>query len=64
MHVSLLIAKQFTASLFHTIFRPDPEERNRKRLHLIAIAYASNIGGTGTITGTAPNIILLEKIQG
>lgn len=28
---------------------------------LFAVAYASNIGGTGSIFGTGPNLIMKEK---
>ena len=35
------------------------EERQRNVL-LIAVAYAANIGGTGVITGSPPNLVILE----
>jgi di/tricarboxylate transporter len=30
---------------------------------LLAVAYASNIGGTGFLTGSAPNLILKSRVQ-
>ncbi len=38
------------------------EERQRNVL-LIAVAYAANIGGTGVITGSPPNLVILEVSQ-
>lgn len=35
------------------------EERQRNVL-LIAVAYAANIGGTGVITGSPSNLVILE----
>ena len=37
--------------------------RNLKIMFLIATAYASNLGGTGVITGSATNIIALDLIR-
>jgi di/tricarboxylate transporter len=37
--------------------------RNYRIMFLLGTAYASNIGGTGVITGSATNIIALELIR-
>ena len=49
----------------------DPEKQNQFRLFslglLLSIAYAANIGGTATIIGTPPNVVLigfLDEIVG
>lgn len=34
------------------------EQRLLRKLLLLSLAYSSNIGGTGTLTGTAPNLVL------
>jgi Na+/H+ antiporter NhaD/arsenite permease-like protein len=35
-------------------------EERQKNVLLIAVAYAANIGGTGVITGSPPNLVILE----
>ena len=30
---------------------------------MLAIAYAANVGGTGTIIGTPPNLVMFEFIS-
>jgi len=34
-----------------------------KAMLMLAVAYSSNLGGCGTLTGTAPNLILQEIIK-
>ena len=38
-------------------------ERQRNRL-LLAVAYSANIGGTGVITGSPPNLVVPQVMQG
>lgn len=43
-----------------------PEERTFKRLSkvlMLGVAYAANIGGTATLTGTGPNIVLRGNVE-
>ena len=35
-----------------------PASVNRRKMLLLAVAYAANIGGTGVITGSPPNLVL------
>lgn len=45
----------------------DQERRLLRKLLLLSLAYSSNIGGTGTLTGTAPNLVLkgvVDQIYG
>merc|ERR1719452_171024 len=30
---------------------------------LLSVAYSANIGGTGVVTGTAPNMVLMSQLQ-
>lgn len=38
-------------------------ERNIRQTLLLSVAYAANIGGTGTLTGTGTNLILQGQIE-
>ncbi|KAF2367835.1 Solute carrier family 13, partial [Trinorchestia longiramus] len=37
--------------------------RQMRKALLLAVAYSANIGGTGVVTGTSPNLILLENLS-
>ncbi|CAG7732984.1 unnamed protein product [Allacma fusca] len=45
----------------------NPEEesfrKQQKLMYLFATAYSSNIGGTGVVTGTAPNLIAFQLLK-
>jgi sodium-dependent dicarboxylate transporter 2/3/5 len=34
-----------------------------EKMYLFAIAYSANLGGTGVVTGTNPNLILFDKLN-
>src|SRR5258708_880148 len=36
---------------------------NSKKMYLLAVGYASKIGGNGAITATAPNLVFQELIK-
>ena len=42
------------------LFAPAPNEecRNLRDMCYLATAYAANLGGTGSITGTGPNLVV------
>merc|ERR1712110_585665 len=39
------------------------EQEARRNLMLLACAYSANIGGTGVITGTPPNLVVLSTLN-
>jgi len=39
------------------------DQEARRNLMLLACAYAANIGGTGVITGTPPNLVVLGTLE-
>ena len=41
-----------------------PLRSRLKNLFLFSVMYASNIGGTGTITGSPSNLVVLGALQG
>ena len=43
-----------------------PEEMNHRvrNMLLLSVAYAANIGGTGILTGSPPNLVVLTQLQG
>jgi sodium-dependent dicarboxylate transporter 2/3/5 len=40
-----------------------PDQHNFARCLLLCIAYAASVGGTGTIIGTAPNLVLIGFLE-
>ena len=42
---------------------PNEEWRNFRDIIFMTVAYASNLGGTGTLTGTNPNLVLKGFLQ-
>lgn len=40
----------------------DVGEKMRPAL-MLSVAYSANIGGTGVVTGTAPNLILMSELK-
>ena len=53
------------------LFSIDEEEKNEAYEHhqqlckamLLCICYSANIGGTGTLTGTAPQLVLAGQVS-
>ena len=43
---------------------PNQMNHRRRNLLLLSIAYAANIGGTGILTGSPPNLIVLKELDG
>lgn len=44
----------------------DKEERQYKvfcRVLTLSVAYAANVGGIGTLTGTPPNLVLKNQVD-
>jgi len=39
------------------------DQESRRNLMLLACAYSANIGGTGVITGTPPNLVVLSTLN-
>jgi di/tricarboxylate transporter len=56
-------ASQFKSDQKHTSRHSStsslaPEARTLRIAFFLSVAYSANIGGTGTITGTGPNLVL------
>ena len=41
----------------------DAEKTTHRTMLLLAVAYAANIGGTGLVTGSPPNLVLPSKLE-
>ena len=41
----------------------DSEKTTHRTMMLLAVAYAANIGGTGLVTGSPPNLVLPSKLE-
>ena len=41
----------------------DSGSGNLETMMMLSIAYAANVGGTGTVIGTAPNLIMIEFLS-
>ncbi|XP_023339822.1 solute carrier family 13 member 5 [Eurytemora carolleeae] len=65
--LSMWISNAAAAAMMLPIMEAVLEHLNLKHKHrtmmLLSVAYAANVGGTGTIIGTPPNMILMEFLQ-
>ena len=48
-----------------TLFAPPPNEECRRLRDMcyLATAYSANLGGTGVITGTGPNLVMKASME-
>jgi len=65
--LSMWISNAATAAMMLPIMEAVLEqlklEKSLRTMMLLCIAYSCNVGGTGTIIGTPPNMILMEFLQ-
>lgn len=55
--------KEVTVDISLDITKEEHDKTNVWKAFLISIPYAASIGGTATLTGTAPNLILSGQLK-
>lgn len=55
--------KEVTVDISLDVMKEEQYKTNVWKAFLISIPYAASIGGTATLTGTAPNLILSGQLK-